>query len=101
MFVYSNLGDKSSDDHIFYDLYPDAEDFIENCEGETSTLDAPGLQTVITSLESETIVVRICSTAYWLTLGSAHVNDKKRFPDRLVAVVSSCSAHEPRAARHI
>lgn len=54
VFVYSNLGDKSSADHILYDLYPEAEDFIENREGETSSLDAPELQTVDINHESET-----------------------------------------------
>ncbi|KAF1313750.1 hypothetical protein FI667_g17058, partial [Globisporangium splendens] len=55
VFVYCNLGDKSASDHILYDLYAEAEDFIENREGETSSLDAPELQTVDTNHESETV----------------------------------------------
>lgn len=102
MFVYSNLGDKSAADQILYDLYPEAEDFTENRKGGTSTLDAPGLQTVVTNLVGDGIVVRIGSALYWLKLGPAHVNDEKSCPDRLVVVVvSSCAAHEPQVARHI
>jgi hypothetical protein len=43
VFVYSNLGEKSSVDQILYELYPEAEEFIENRDGLVDTLDAPDL----------------------------------------------------------
>lgn len=41
VFVYSNMGDKGAVDQILYELYPEAEDFIEDRDGEVTSLDEP------------------------------------------------------------